>query len=207
LDFPGILLSPRYERRATTNITPARITLAKTSQPMREAFSIFRPSSVRTDRQLYLGQFRLTRQRISEVRIISRIWESMVGQNPSESIRGPRSTAISNRQITRLEPHLSSAKSISISFLIAKILTNRISPFFTPAEARQRHLKSSPQYAYLSRHIFGRQRARRARRERAAGVFGLNSRSFNRFRCRLEFDATHCKQTTDANSDRRKTGT
>jgi hypothetical protein len=125
----------------------------------------------------------------------------------SKPIRSAHSISISNRNIPRLEPHLTVAISTDNSFLIATKHTNRTFVFFLDTEARQRHLKSAPHYAYLSRHTFERQRARRARRERAADVFGLESRNSNRLCCRLEFDATHCKQTTDANSNRRKTGT
>jgi hypothetical protein len=116
-----------------------------------------------------------------------------------------KSLPVSNRQIPKLRPYLTAAKSTSMTSLIAKIRANRASLFFVlDVEAPQRHLKSAPHYAYLSRHTFERLSARR---ERAAYVFGLKSRNSNRLCCRLEFDATHCKQTTDANSNRRKTGT
>ena len=121
-----------------------------------------------------------------------------------EPARGPQSTAISNRNIPRLEPHLTVAISTENSFLIATKRTNRTFVFFLAADGPQRHLKSATHYAYLSRHTFEPQSARR---ERAADVFSMESRNSNRLCCRLEFDATHCKQTTDANSNRRKTGT
>ena len=119
-------------------------------------------------------------------------------------IRSAHSISISNRNILRLEPHLTVAISTNNSFLIATKHTNRTFVFFLETEAPQRHLKSAPHYAYLSRHTFERESARR---ERAADVFGLRPRNFNRLCRRLEFDATHCKQTTDADSNRRKTGT
>jgi hypothetical protein len=124
-----------------------------------------------------------------------------------EPTRGPQSTAISNRNIPRLEPHLTVAISTDNSFLIATKRANRTFVFFLDTDALQRHLKSAPHYAYLSRHTFERRSARHPRREPAAGVFGLKSRISNQLCRRLEFDATHCKQTTDANSNRRKTGT
>ena len=123
-----------------------------------------------------------------------------------EPIRSAHSISISNRNIPRLEPHLTVAISTNNSFLIATKHANRTFVLFLDTEARQRHLKSASHYAYLSRHTFERQRAKPARRERAAGVFGLKPRNSNRLCYRLEFDATHCKQTTDADSNRRKTG-
>jgi len=128
---------------------------------------------------------------------------SSAGIRP-EPIRSAHSISISNRNIPRLEPHLTVAISTDNSFLIATKHANRTFVFFLDTEGRQRHLKSAPHYAYLSRHTFEPKSARHAR---AAGVFGLKSRNSNQLCRRLEFDATHCKQTTDANSNRRKAGT
>jgi hypothetical protein len=102
-----------------------------------------------------------------------------------KAIPGPQSTAISNSQIPRLELDLTLAKSMSMSLLIAKNLTIPISALSTVTEARQRHLKSASHYVYLSRYVSKRPSAIHARRARA----------------------THCKQTADAESNRRKTGT
>jgi len=144
---------------------------------------------------------------------------SVVTTRP-KPIRASQPTAISNSQIPRLEPNLTPAKSASISFLIAKNddptrvvgLSDQREPkdlsstsaAFAVAEARQRHLNSVPHYAYLSRYAFERQNANHARRERVADVFGVKPRRSNRLCRRLEFDVTHCEQTTDADSNRRK---
>jgi hypothetical protein len=97
-----------------------------------------------------------------------------------EPIRSAHSISISNRNIPRLEPHLTVAISTDNSFLIATKHTNRTFVFFLDTEARQRHLKSASHYAYLSRHTFKRQSAIHERRERAADVFGLKPRNSNR---------------------------
>jgi len=131
---------------------------------------------------------------------------SSAGIRP-EPIRSAHSISISNRNIPRLEPHLTVAISTDDSFLIATKHTNRTLVFFLDTEARQRHLKSAARYAYLSRDAFLRQNLTHAGRQRAADVFGLKSRNSNRLCRRLEFDATHCKQKTNAESNRREMGT
>ena len=96
-----------------------------------------------------------------------------------EPIRSAHSITISNRNIPELEPHLTVAISTNDSFLIATKRANRTFVFFLAA-AQQRHLKSATHYAYLSRHTFERRSARPARRERAAGVFGMKHQNSNR---------------------------
>jgi hypothetical protein len=104
---------------------------------------------------------------------------SSAGIRP-EPIRSAHSISVSNRNIPRLELHLTVAISTDNSFLIATKHTNRTFVFFLDTEAQRRHLKSAAHYAYLSRDAFLRQNLRHTGRERAADVFGVKTRNSNR---------------------------
>jgi hypothetical protein len=102
---------------------------------------------------------------------------SSAGIRP-EPFRSAHSISISNRNIPRLEPHLTAAISTDNSFLIATKHTNRTFVFFLDTEARRRHLKSAAHYAYLSRDAFLRQKLDTRRGRACARCFRPKTSKF-----------------------------